>query len=280
MSGFSYKGIDIYDITNGSATKGNRVDGYSFNGFTATYNSEIPLDYGFSDTKGTSTRNSTTARTRELTTSKNPEGTLLITSGSLTTPSGCKHISFVGRAGGGGGGGVSGSAKLNVRAVGETTATSGNGGIGGSGNYVYGYCLPVNKSIINYTIGAGGGAGAGTPSSSNRTTSGNGRVASTLTAGSGKVGNETIINFSNTDYKTGSGGNGGAGGNGAKATFNIPSGFRSSPGNQGAPGNTPLVAHNPSTKDFNYNPLIDYGGGGGSASNGGDGALLIIFLYE
>jgi hypothetical protein len=264
-SGFSYKGIDIYTITD---NKGVAVPGYSFKGTTNTETGLRPLPFNLTY-QNTSVSNFCTAANTGI----------ITTSGTANIPTGCKHIAFYGRGGGGGGGGVGGNANVKIDGFNGVTDYAGSGGAGVTSGYMYGYQISTEgQSSISYIIGTGGNAGSiGT---NNQVTTPGGKGAETKggDGGNGNQGNVTSIKIVDSVYTTNNA-SGGNGGGGAKVNYSGTS-FKSA---DGAPGSTPPPSTQPNNtynSSVTFPALNAYGNGGPAGSKGGDGALQIFWLYD
>jgi hypothetical protein len=268
-SGFSYKGIDIYKITD---NKGNKVPGYNFIG-TATKTDSTglrPLPFGLTY-QGTPVSNYCSAPKTDI---------LTAASGNVTIPTGCKSIAFYGIGGGGGGGGGGGNANVKVVGGRGNNRSGGAGGSGVTAGYISAYQIPTaGESSISYTIGRGGNAGNNGGNSARSVPAGKSMNAKGGDGGAGNEGGETIITMGASKYKTNKA-PGGNGGNGANVNYKGTA-FRDE--TNGGNGNTPDPNTTPSTAynaNVNFPPLIGYGNGGGGGGNGSNGAIQIIWLYD
>jgi hypothetical protein len=165
------------------------------------------------------------------------------------TPAGSNSVEYLTVAGGGGGG--SGDNAGGGRR---------SGGGGGAGGYRQNYPspttagLPVTAQAYPITVGSGG-AGSPTPSPSNRASSGNNSIFSTITSAGGGYGQNGYCQLSPTP--AGSGGSGG--GSSSGGAYGAISGA----------GNTPPVSPsqgNPGNPDTTTGPGSGAGGGGGAGS--------------
>jgi hypothetical protein len=271
MSGFSYKGIDIYTITNGSADTGTPVPSYSFKGTKQpTHDGLKPLPFGL-DYQGKSLRDYCTAYTEPIITTN--------TTSTVDIPPDCKSFAFYGIAGGGGGGGGGGNANVNVNSGNPRNRQGGSGGSGTRGAYMSGYHIPNSgESKISIQIGTGGTAGNSGGNAQNNTSAGKGSNAKGGDGGAGNAGNETKLKIgTNPDFKTNAT-PGGSGGNGAEVKYNGTK-WTANNGNSGStPSQSAAVKENGSVNfpdDINI-----YGNGGGGGGHGTGGALYIIWLYD
>jgi hypothetical protein len=277
MSGFFYKGQPINVITKGTSSA---IPGYNFTGTYTEYTGLRPLPFGLTNT-GTTVANLCTANSPTVYTS----------STTAPIPSGCKHISFVGRGGGGGGGGSGQNANVKVVAGGGRSESGGFGGPGVTSGYMYGYKIENGSAtFLTITIGNGGAGGDSPPNNSAVSTpAGDPRTTKGLDGGDGGTGNATSVRVGNgTRYSTNTqpGGNGGGG---ATANYNGNS-FNGSDGSTGTtPAPNPQAANytNASSSGPSYPAMPGGGGGtgkGGGGGNNGDpggaGSLQIIWLYE
>jgi hypothetical protein len=268
MSGFSYKGIDIYKITNGSATTGTEVPFYSFKGTKTNYTGLRPLPFGL-DYQGNSLTDYCSAYTKPIITTN--------TTSTVDIPPDCKSFAFYGIAGGGGGGGNGGNANVNVNSGNPRNRAGGSGGSGTRGAHMSGYHIPNSgQNVISIEIGNGGTAGNSGGNAANNTSAGSGSNAKGGGGGAGNVGNETKLKIGNVNYSTNTT-PGGNGGNGAEVKYN---GTKWS-ANNGNSGSTPEQSSSKTENNSVTFPNIDgYGNGGGAATSGSGGALQIIWLYD
>jgi len=235
MSGFSYKGIDIYTITNGSKTTGSAIPGCNFNGIRPAYNGLIPDDFGFSYQE-TSVSNLCTALNE-----------IVYSPGSIVVPTGSKSVSIIARGGAGGAGGGGGYAQIN----GEIKCNGGSRGNGGNGAIVEVDKINLTPGIsINYVIGTSGNTnhgnqldGNGDSGSTNGLNYAGKYTANAGNGGNGNGGNATDVYIEGSTY-TAPGGNGGGGGNGG-STNNKKN------GNSGNNGSTPNPSPN-NNNQLNY----------------------------
>jgi hypothetical protein len=252
MSGFFYKGVDIYEITNGSNTSGNPIPGHDLKGTRTDYTGLRPNDFGFSY-QGVSISNSCTAQTSSI----------LTTGSSITCPTGCKHVSIIAVGGAGGNGGTGGTVTYRQRA-GISKYAGGGGGSGANGTIIYVDKVTIVNSSISYSIGGNGYTNSGTKlnrsdltgnphgesySGTDKANGGNG--------GNGNDGGATNINIGDGITYTAPGGHGGGGGNGASSN-------NREGGKAGVPGSTPKS---------NYPTGHTYPTNGGSS-------LQFIWFYE
>jgi len=258
MSGFSYKGVDIYTITTG---RENTIPGYNFNGTLTSYSGLRPNNFGLTY-QGVSISNQCTA---SYTFSNKTE--------TLTIPKNCKSIRFVGIGGGGGKGGNGGSATQFAPAS-TNTAPGGSGGSGGYGTVVTSsnpYSVSGDTSI-SITVGNAGGNGV--PGASNscendRTKSSKPDWAEGGAGFPGGNGNSSTIVYQGANLLTAGGGNGGNGGNGGRIGAGLAPANKG-PGTSGDQGNSKTA---PSAGNFGYQ--TNYGG-----TPGANGYVQIIYLYD
>jgi len=271
-SGFSYKGINIYQITD---NKGSKVPGYNFIGTNTSDTGLRPLPFGLTY-QGTPLSNYCTAQTT------------LYTNTALQTvpiPSGSKSFAFYGIGGGGGPGGKGGNALFyDMDVVNEvayfTEGPGGSGGTGVKGGYISGYQISnEGQTSLKIIIGTGGNQGAdgATNVIDKRFTVGGPDTTIGGSGNSGNAGNSTSIKIFNTTYSTSQadGGNGGNGGT-VKANSYSPPTFSKIPGEG---GNTPSPNPSPAkinNVNVNFPTSID----GGYGNPGVQGALQIIWLYN
>ena len=272
-AGFSYKGVDIYKITNGSATTGTLVPGYSFKGTKTDYTGLRPLPFGL-DYQGKSLADYCSAYTQPIITT---QPTTTTTTSTVDIPPHCKSFAFYGIAGGGGGGGNGGNANVNVNSGPARNRSGGQGGSGTKGAHMYGYHISNSgQNVISIEIGKGGKAGGSGGNAQNNTSAGSGSNAKGGNGGPGAVGNETKLKIGNTNYATNTA-PGGNGGGGADVKYN---GTKWS-AKHGDSGSTPEQSSSKSENNSVTFPNIDnYGNGGGATGNGSDGAIQIIWLYD
>jgi hypothetical protein len=284
-AGFSYKGVDIYTITNGSANTGNQVPGFFFKGIVQPNHSGLrPLHFGL-NYQGISVSSYTSAK---IITYTNPQ--------TIPIPSPYKHFAFVGVSGGGGCGGNGGNANVNVNSRGNRNESGGSGASGSNASYMYGYKIPTDgEKTLLITIGSGGNKGTSGGNSQNNCNITQKSKASGGNGGPGNEGNATSIKIGTSTYKTDKA-PGGNGGNGASVNWNGGS-FNS---NGGSGGNTPGVASITYGESANFNQTITYtypvwsfanrkaeppqtatcGTSGNQNANGVKGGVQIIWLYE
>ena len=259
MSGFSYKGVDIYTITNGSNTTGSTIPGYNLKGTKTNYTGLRPKDFGLSY-GGKSIAEDCTASYTFFT---QPQ--------TYKIPSDCKSIRFAGLGGGGGKGGDGGTA---TQYAGSTSSyPGGSGGVGGYGTLSTSQS-PISVSggdNISITIGSGGSKGNrgyDESCSNDRTKTTHPDWAMGGTGNPGGPGNSSTIIYQNETLLNAGGGNGGGGGKGG--IVGAGAGKNKGPGKQGDQGNSKTA---PSAGNFGYQ--TNYGGGPGT-----DGYVQIIWLYD
>lgn len=257
MSGFSYKGVDIYQITTG---RQNTIPGYNFNGTLTSYSGLRPNDFGLRY-QGVSISNQCTA-----------SYTFCNQTVTLTIPENCKSIRFVGIGGGGGSGGKGGSATQFAGIT--TTNQGGSGGPGGYGTVVTSSNpYPVSSgNSISITVGTAGGKGVDGASNSctnDRTKDWRPDWAQGGTGEPGGTGNSSTIVYQGANLLTAVGGNGGNGGIGGAAGAGKPPGIKST----GDPGNQGNSITAPTAGDFGYQ--TNYGG-----TPSTNGYVQIIYLYD
>jgi hypothetical protein len=258
MSGFSYKGVDIYKITTG---RDNTIPGYNFNGTTTSYSGLRPNDFGLTY-KGVSISNQCTA-----------SYTFCNKTETLTIPENCKSIRFVGIGGGGGSGGKGGSATQYGNYNGNTNP-GGSGGSGGYGTLVtssqpYSVSGGNSISITVGTAGGNGGNGASNSCANDRTKSWRPDWAQGGAGSPGGPGSSSTIVYQGANLLTAGGGNGGNGGNGGIIGGGVPQAVKG-PGKSGNQGNSTTA---PSAGNFGYQ--TNYGG-----TPGANGYVQIIYLYD
>jgi len=277
-AGFSYKGVDIYTITNGSANTGDKVPGFFFKGIKQPdYSGLRPLHFGLNYI-GKSVSEYTTAKTNTYTTSQ----------AKVAIPAPYKHFGFVGISGGGGCGGNGGNANVNVTAGDSRNESGGSGASGSNGSYMYGYKIAIgSEKTMVITIGNGGSKGYSGGNRQNNCNITEKSNADGGNGGSGNEGNATSIKIGTSTYATDKA-PGGNGGNGASVNWN--GGSFNSKGGSG--GNTPGVYKNPAYGDSaSFNQTITYtntinkkttvcGAGGNQNANGTRGGVQIVWLYE
>jgi hypothetical protein len=266
-SGFSYKGINIYTITD---NKGSKVPGYNFIGTNTSSTGLRPLPFGLTY-QGTPVSNYCTAA----------QTNVYIASTTVNIPTSCKSFAFYGTGGGGGGGGNGGNANVTIVGGNSNNRSGGAGAAGVKAGYVYGYQLSTQGlSSLDISIGTGGNGGNSGRNSQRSTNAGIKVNASGGDGSGGKSGNATSIKIGNIVYDTNTapGGNAGLG---ANVTYD---GENFNDENNGANGNTPTPNPQPSKSygnSANFPALGNYGtGGSGGGGDGAGGALQIIWLYD
>jgi hypothetical protein len=198
---YKFKGTNITDLIT-AAPGSTTLTGYS--GFppyqSNVYSTERPLPFNMRQQQGTTQV--------QVSNSMNAKFVELSGSGQYQVPSDYNVIRAVLEGGGGGGGG---GASCGVTG-GGSRKTSGPGGRGRNGGFVYVSDTPINPGPIAYSVGNGGAGGGGAPDGGNldQTTE-----QSTNPGGDGQAGNTSTITFttSGTEYtvraNTGNGGQGG-----------------------------------------------------------------------